>query len=282
MGAQDAAANGEVEQLQRYLAHYFNLDTLTYVSGYFGTLTRENVRRFQCAHLSICSGSEEENGYGVVGPLTRSTIASVCSTGSPYQQQGLNTTSAPYGNEQGGGSSTYSQSTYYAQSGYGQDNTTENNATSCTFNGQTVANGASVLAYATGEATAGGGGTACASQVRRCTNGILLGSYTFSTCTASTIQQNGNDNTTTYSQSGYYSSSTTYQGVNGGGYTNEQSTQYSQATYYNQAGYYSQGAYEAGQDNTAGGGSTGAFIGISAQLAAAAEALQAILSRLGN
>lgn len=65
--SRDSDTNGEVTQLQQYLTHYFNLNPSEYVTGYFGTLTQENVRRFQCLHLSLCSGSEDENGYGTVG-----------------------------------------------------------------------------------------------------------------------------------------------------------------------------------------------------------------------
>jgi hypothetical protein len=40
----------------------------------FGQLTREAVRKFQCAQLSICSGSETTTGYGRVGPMTRAAL----------------------------------------------------------------------------------------------------------------------------------------------------------------------------------------------------------------
>ena len=40
----------------------------------FGSLTRESVKKFQCAKMSICSGSESTNGYGRVGPMTRSAL----------------------------------------------------------------------------------------------------------------------------------------------------------------------------------------------------------------
>jgi hypothetical protein len=37
----------------------------------FGSLTRDAVRRFQCARSIACSGDEYTNGYGFVGPRTR-------------------------------------------------------------------------------------------------------------------------------------------------------------------------------------------------------------------
>ena len=64
----------DVAQLQNYLI------SLGYLaggntSGYFGYLTRDAVQRYQCAKLSICSGSEGNNGYGVVGMKTRQSIS---------------------------------------------------------------------------------------------------------------------------------------------------------------------------------------------------------------
>ena len=40
----------------------------------FGSLTREAVKKFQCAKLAVCSGSESSTGYGRVGPMTRSAL----------------------------------------------------------------------------------------------------------------------------------------------------------------------------------------------------------------
>ena len=41
---------------------------------YFGALTREAVKRFQCAKNIVCSGSESTTGYGQVGPKTRAVL----------------------------------------------------------------------------------------------------------------------------------------------------------------------------------------------------------------
>lgn len=51
---------------------------------------------------------------------------------------------------------------------------------SCTFNGQTVAHGASVTAYQS--SSVGFGGT-CVSETRTCNNGTLSGSYAYVSCT---------------------------------------------------------------------------------------------------
>ena len=54
-------------------------------------------------------------------------------------------------------------------------------ASSCTFNGQTIASGSSVTAY---QAQTVPQGSVCASQARTCSNGTLSGSYQYGTCTA--------------------------------------------------------------------------------------------------
>ncbi len=41
----------------------------------FGALTREAVKKFQCAKGIVCSGNESTTGFGRVGPTTRSFLA---------------------------------------------------------------------------------------------------------------------------------------------------------------------------------------------------------------
>ncbi|MGE3758048.1 MAG: hypothetical protein AB7H97_09835, partial [Pseudobdellovibrionaceae bacterium] len=55
-----------------------------------------------------------------------------------------------------------------------------NAMTSCLFNGQTIANGQSVMAYLSSTASI------CAPQVRTCANGVLSGSAAYATCTIQT------------------------------------------------------------------------------------------------
>lgn len=43
-------------------------------TGYFGPLTEEAVKKFQCAERIVCSGTLLTTGYGVVGPLTRTAL----------------------------------------------------------------------------------------------------------------------------------------------------------------------------------------------------------------
>lgn len=59
------------------------------------------------------------------------------------------------------------------------ENSGSNNA-ACTFNGQSVASGASITAYSSSTVAAG---QTCVSQGRTCNNGTLSGSYMYATCT---------------------------------------------------------------------------------------------------
>jgi hypothetical protein len=65
---------------------------------------------------------------------------------------------------------------------YGGDFTTATTpaTASCPFNGITIPSGGSTTAYLASSVPSG---STCTSQLRTCTNGVLSGSYTFSTCT---------------------------------------------------------------------------------------------------
>src|SRR3989344_6291516 len=68
----------DVSELQQFLRErgYFTYPTNT---GYFGPLTEQAVQDFQKAQGIVSSGDPETTGFGVVGRLTRSTIARRCS-----------------------------------------------------------------------------------------------------------------------------------------------------------------------------------------------------------
>ena len=94
-------SGNDVTELQRFLKETGDF-TYPELTGYFGPATEQAVQRFQCREMKICSGSPESNGYGVVGPQTRTKIANVCSANGGG----------------GGAGTTYSQSSYYNQSSY--------------------------------------------------------------------------------------------------------------------------------------------------------------------
>jgi len=71
----------EVKKLQEYLNQ--DGDTLVAKQGpgspgneteYFGPLTQDAVRRYQCKKDIVCKGSEETTGWGQVGPQTRRAL----------------------------------------------------------------------------------------------------------------------------------------------------------------------------------------------------------------
>lgn len=49
----------------------------------FGSLTRETVRKFQCAQNIVCSGDEASTGYGYVGARTRAALLAAAPGNAP-------------------------------------------------------------------------------------------------------------------------------------------------------------------------------------------------------
>ncbi|MDP3645687.1 MAG: peptidoglycan-binding domain-containing protein, partial [bacterium] len=62
-GSRDSQTSGQVTELQKFLTDYYDLNPADYVTGYFGRLTRDNVRKFQCERMTICNGDEASTGY---------------------------------------------------------------------------------------------------------------------------------------------------------------------------------------------------------------------------
>jgi peptidoglycan hydrolase-like protein with peptidoglycan-binding domain len=57
----------------------------------FGLLTRDAVRRFQCAKGLVCTGDEGTTGYGYVGARTRAALLAQSSTTQPPNTEPQNT-----------------------------------------------------------------------------------------------------------------------------------------------------------------------------------------------
>jgi putative peptidoglycan binding protein len=74
------AMNAQVAMAQRILnAAGFTVATggpgsAGHETEYFGGLTREAVRKFQCAKKIACEGDEATTGYGRIGPRTRAAL----------------------------------------------------------------------------------------------------------------------------------------------------------------------------------------------------------------
>lgn len=62
----------EVAILQQFLVQKGYLQTTS--PGYFGVKTQASVRKYQCDHNIVCTGSESTTGYGKVGVRTRTAI----------------------------------------------------------------------------------------------------------------------------------------------------------------------------------------------------------------
>ncbi len=68
----------DVKKLQTFLAKDPAIYPEGLISGYFGSLTKKAVQKFQCKYKIVCN--EKIFGFGMVGPLTRNKINSIISS----------------------------------------------------------------------------------------------------------------------------------------------------------------------------------------------------------
>lgn len=71
------ARGSNVTNLQTYLASNPSFYPEGLVTGYYGTLTRAAVQRFQAFYGIVSSGSAATTGYGRVGPMTLAKLNSL-------------------------------------------------------------------------------------------------------------------------------------------------------------------------------------------------------------
>ena len=83
----------EVTKLQSLLAKDTSLYPEGLVTGYFGSLTKKAVQRFQCRYSIVCSGTPETTGYGNVGLNTRLKMEEVFGGTKPDNTQSNTNTS---------------------------------------------------------------------------------------------------------------------------------------------------------------------------------------------
>jgi len=192
----------DVTKLQTFLKTTGDF-TYPEITGYYGNVTAQAVQRYQCREMSICGGTTNSNGYGVVGPRTRAllhaerTTVAITNTfnNTPIQPTTPNITVVPSGG--GGGSGGTGSS--------GGGNTSPNilvpivvpttltppsitstppsQNQSCTFNNQTIISGSFVTAYQTNSVSYD---SQCVSEQRACFNSSLSGSYVYTSCTVET------------------------------------------------------------------------------------------------
>jgi peptidoglycan hydrolase-like protein with peptidoglycan-binding domain len=73
--------NADVTNLQSFFKDNASIYPEGLVTGYYGSLSRTAVQRFQAAKGIVSSGSAATTGYGRVGPSTRDAINSLINSG---------------------------------------------------------------------------------------------------------------------------------------------------------------------------------------------------------
>ena len=207
----------DVTKLQQFLRSTGDF-TYPTITGYYGSVTAKAVQRYQCRTLNICSGTQNSNGYGVVGPKTRAMLRAArrVATNTPITPTPtpqpiptpiiIPTTPTPPPVTYAWNTSSWSSCADNTQSRTvtckGSDNntysdakctsskpTTSNTCSStpiitttnkkCSLNGKDIAHNTNIISYLTNSVPYG---QTCTSQTRVCTNGTLSGSYTYDTC----------------------------------------------------------------------------------------------------
>src|SRR3989338_2742492 len=83
LGLNDSETEGQATQLQKFLAQ----DSIVYpeghITGFYGPLTEQAVKRWQAKNGLVSSGSPDTTGYGVMGVQTREKIRAFCPTSLP-------------------------------------------------------------------------------------------------------------------------------------------------------------------------------------------------------
>jgi|GEM_PF-4829326 len=147
----------DVRQLQLFLIDEAVLPTGN-ATGYFGPLTQKAVGAWQ---VQEGIGTPTTVGYGGVGPVTRAAILTAANATKTTQAVSESSKATTAKVIKGAGTSIGAK---------------------CSFNGNPVMHGSSVVAYFTPTVSPTG---SCSSveQKRTCQNGTLSGSYTYSSCT---------------------------------------------------------------------------------------------------
>lgn len=214
------ATGADVSCLQRLLISkgLLSADSAT---GYFGALTEAAVKRFQRDAGIVSSGDPSTTGYGSFGPRTRSGLFGIQTSSGSFPTSGgqypiSGASSQPVylrPNEHIGGIgcnfngiivahgtslTAYSSATVPSGSQCAAETRTCFSGTlsgtaasiscgvlppvSCAFASTTIPHGTSIVAYGSATTPAG---VMCAAEPRSCYNGVLSGSYPYSSCAVS-------------------------------------------------------------------------------------------------
>lgn len=146
---------------------------VTSVTGQFDLAMQKAVEQFQEDTHIVSRGSPGTTGYGAIGPKT---IAGMIMALRGLLQTTYSTTSQPLPDHTNTSIAAATTSTVVSFSGGGGGSYTTSQPSTCTFNGTSIANGSSVVAYASSSAAS------CVSQVRTCSNGVLSGTFLNASC----------------------------------------------------------------------------------------------------
>ncbi len=91
----------DVRKLQEFLASMPDIYPDKLVTGYFGPLTQQAVRRFQAKYRITSSGDENTTGYGLVGPKTRKKLNEFMAEPQGETPQATTTPSATHSTSSG-------------------------------------------------------------------------------------------------------------------------------------------------------------------------------------
>ena len=78
LGLSDQETEGDVTYLQQFLAQDSDVYPEGKISGFFGPLTEQAVKRWQAKQGLVSGGSPDTTGYGVIGPKTRERLRTIC------------------------------------------------------------------------------------------------------------------------------------------------------------------------------------------------------------
>ena len=122
LGESDHGSEGEVAQLQTFLAKDKNIYPSGLVTGYFGSETEQAVQRWQAANGIVSSGGPSSTGFGYVGPRTRGEMDKEmeleCESGDMQgNMQNSAAASSTESGDQGGNHSIASSSPSYGGGG---------------------------------------------------------------------------------------------------------------------------------------------------------------------
>lgn len=87
LGMKDDETDGQITALQKILATDAEVYPEGLMTGYYGPLTEQAVRRYQKKYGIVSSGAPETTGYGVVGSKTRAKMREMCGTSVPPTEE---------------------------------------------------------------------------------------------------------------------------------------------------------------------------------------------------